>query len=419
MKIIFIKIRIFFPLFSLPLLPIAPARPPVIKSKNMRLSYSALETFQRCPLKFKFQYLERLKTKKSKEALFGTLLHSVLKVLHEPGLFVPTEEEILKYLSDNWNSSIYEDERENAAALSQAVKILKDYYAKNYPAKFNILALETPFETPIEADNELHLVTGKIDRVDKTEDGTYEVIDYKTAKKMPSQESVNENLQLSVYHLGLANRWPSVIEEKKPIKVSLYFLKHGEKLSSLRTPQDIEITKEKIIKNLEKIKKSKEQEKFQPLPSPLCDWCEYQRFCPLFKHKFVEEKIFFNDQDVKALIGEYILLKNEIDERDKKMDDIKMNLSKFMEQENMERLFAEDGYISRQLIQRFKYDSETLKALLEPLGLWNEILKVDDAKLKKISKQLPSAVREKIENAKKLDKEYKTFSVKKEKKIKR
>lgn len=384
----------------------------------MRLSYSALESFQRCPLKFKFQYLDRLKTKKSKEALFGTLLHSVLKVLHEPGLFIPSEEEILKYLSDNWDASIYEDERENAASFSQAVKILKEYYAKNYPAKFNILALETPFESPIKTGNEMHLITGKIDRIDKTEDGVFEVIDYKTAKKMPSQQSVNENLQLSVYHLGLANRWPSIIEEKKPIKVSLYFLKHGEKLSSLRAPEDIEITKEKIIKSMEKIKKSKEEGKFQPLPSPLCDWCEYQRFCPLFKHKFVEEKIFFNDQDVKALIKDYVSLKNEIDERDKKMDEIKSNLSKFMEQENMERLFSDDGYISRQLIQRFKYDSETLKAILEPLGKWPEVQKIDETKLKKLLKEVPFSVKEKIEGAKKIDKEYKTFSFKKEKKIK-
>ncbi len=384
----------------------------------MRLSYSALESFQRCPLKFKFQYIDRLKTKKSKEALFGTLLHNVLKTLHEPGLLIPSEEEILKYLSDNWDSSIYEDERENVAALTQAVKILKDYYAKNYPAKFNILALETPFEAPIQAGNDLHLITGKIDRVDKTEDGIFEVIDYKTAKKMPSQQNVDENLQLSVYHLGLANRWPSIIKEKHPIKVSLYFLKHGEKLSSLRSPEDLEATKEKIIKSLEKIKQSKEQEKFQPTPSPLCDWCEYQRFCPLFKHKFVEEKIFFNDQDIKALINGYISLKNEVDERDKRMDEIKSDLAKFMEQENMERLFSEDGYISRQLIQRFKYNSETLKAILEPLGKWQEILKPDETKLKKILKEVPLSVKEKIESAKKIDKEYKTFSFKKEKKIK-
>ena len=64
---------------------------------------------------------------------------------------------------------------------------------------------------------------------------------------------------------------------------------------------------------------------------------------------------------------------------------------------------------------RFKYDSETLKGVLFPLGIWENILKVDETKLKKFSKQLPREVQQKIEKAKKLDKEYKTFSVKKEK----
>ncbi len=172
----------------------------------MRISYSALESFKRCPLKFKFQYIDKIRTPKSKSALFGTLLHSALKILHEPGLIIPTEEEILNFISDKWDSSIYGSEQESTMAFAQAIKIMKDYYAKNYPADFNVLALEAPFEVPIQTGQELHLITGKIDRVDKTPDGVLEVIDYKTAKKMPSQEAVDKDLQLAVYHLGVANR---------------------------------------------------------------------------------------------------------------------------------------------------------------------------------------------------------------------
>lgn len=382
----------------------------------MRISYSALETFQRCPLKFKFQYLDKIKAKKSKEALFGTLLHNALKILHEPGLVIPTEDEILKYLAQNWDSSIYESEQESAIAFSQAVKILKNYYAKNYPAQFNVVALETPFEAPIKIGDDFHLITGKIDRIDKADDQLFEVIDYKTTKKMPSQESVDNNLQLSVYHLGVANRWPSIIQEKRPIKVSLYYLKHGEKLSSLRVPEQLEATKEKIIKSMEKIQQSQKEQKFNPKPGPLCDWCEYQRFCPLFRHKFIEQKLFFNDQDVKTLINEYLSAKEEVNQKKKRLEEIKSDLSRFMDQENMERLFSEDGYISRQTIQRFKYDAALLKEILEPLGRWQEILKVDELKLKKIAQELPQEHRQKIADARKLEKEQKIFTLKKEKK---
>jgi len=379
----------------------------------MRISYSALETFKRCPLKFKLQYIDKIRTPKSKDALFGTLLHSALKLLHEPGLIIPTEEDILKFIADKWDPSIYSSEQESTLNFAQAIKIMKDYYAKNYPSQFTVLALETMFEVPLQIGAEKHLITGKIDRVDKNEDGLLEVIDYKTTKKMPSQEAVDKDLQLAVYHLGVANRWPTLVKEDRPLKTSLYFLKHGEKLSSTRTLDNLNATKESIIKDVEIIDRAFKENKFNATPNVLCDWCEFQRNCPFFKHKFKEEKIFFNDQDIRALIGEYTKLNEEIDERDNRLKEIKADMSKFMDQEGLERLFGEDGYITRQAIQRFKYDNETLRAILEPLGRWQDVLKVDDTKLKKIAKDLPSEKQREIEETKKLDKEYKTLALKK------
>lgn len=382
----------------------------------MRISYSALETFRRCPLKFKFSYIDKIKTPKSKDAIFGTLIHNALKILHEPGLVIPTQEEMLQYINNNWDSSIYGSEDESAMALGQAVKIMKDYYAKNYPSKFNVVALETPFEVPLKFGADLHFLTGKIDRVDKTEDGLFQVIDYKTTKKMPSQEMVEKDLQLSVYHLGIANRWPSILQEKRPVKASLYFLKHGEMLSSIRTPEQLEATKENIAGSFEKIAKAIKGEKFPPLPNSLCDWCEFQRNCPYYKHKFKEEKIFFNDQDIKALINEYQSIEEEVNAKDKRLKGIKTELSKYMDQEGLERLFGDGGYLTRQSVQYFKYDQGLLREILEPLNRWQDVLKIDDAKLKKILKELPPDLRGKIEEARKLEREIKKVGFKKGKK---
>jgi len=378
----------------------------------MRISYSALDTFGQCPLKFKFQYLDKIKAPKSKEAIFGTLIHNALRFFHDPDRFVPpTEEELLAFFSQKWNPDIFDNPHEEAAAFAQGVAMLKRYFAENFGKQFNIVALETSFEVPIQIANDLHLVTGKIDRIDKNEENQFEVIDYKTTKKMPSQKNVDLDFQLSVYHLGLVNRWPSLKQENQLVKVSLYYLKHGEKLSSLRDNQRLDETQERIIKTIEEILEAQKKEKFNPLPGPLCDWCPYQRICPMFKHKFKEEKIFFNDQDISALINEYISLKDEVDQRAKRMNEIKSIFNKFMDQENMERLFSDNGQINRGLVQRFKYDSTLLREILEPLGKWENVLKIDDTQLKKTIRELPLSLRQKIEEAKKIDKEYKTFSV--------
>jgi len=198
----------------------------------------------------------------------------------------------------------------------------------------------------------------------------------------------------------------------------LYFLKHGEKLSCIKTNEHLGWARENIIKLLENVKNAQAQEKFPPQPSPLCSWCAYQKICPVWKHKFKEEKIFFNDQDVKTLINEYLTIDNEIVQREKRAAEIKQTFAKFMDQENMERLFSDDGYISRKFIQRFRYNPQLIRDILEPIGRWNEVLKLDETKLKKAAEGLPPDIRQKIDDARKLDKEYKTFSVSKTKKLK-
>ena len=377
----------------------------------MRISYSSLETFKVCPAKYKFSVIDKIKMPKSKEAIFGTLIHDALKMLHQPSHPTPpTEEYLLNYFNQKWDPSVYANPAEETAFLHQGVKILKDYYIKNHPSKFNIVDLETRFGAPIATDSEIHQITGQIDRIDKLDDGTFEIIDYKTTKKMPSQQTVDDNLQLSIYHLGVINRWPSL--EQKPIKFSLYFLKHGEKLSTIKTVESLPITKDKIITTISQIETCQKNNKFDPQPNPLCDWCEYQRQCPFFKHKFRNEQPQIDGNQINQLVNEYLDLKIKSDEVTKKMTEIKMALNTYCDQQQLERLFGDKGYISRQLQQRFTYNNELVRQILEPLDKWLEIVNIDSAKLKKTIKFLPLEIKDKIEQAKKLSKEFKTITVK-------
>src|SRR4030042_3386383 len=120
----------------------------------MRISYSALDTYQTCPLKYKFQEIDRIKVPKSKEMVFGTVLHSTMKFIHTPGILSPTLEQALDYFSKNWNSEVFTDEFEERAAFSQGVAIIQDYYKKNNPADFKVVDLESRFniEIPVKSD---------------------------------------------------------------------------------------------------------------------------------------------------------------------------------------------------------------------------------------------------------------------------
>lgn len=364
----------------------------------MRISYSALESFISCPAKYKYQNIDKIKTPKSKEAVFGTLIHECLKALHNPSLAAPlTEDALLKQFTDKWNSDLYQDQQEEAFTFHQGIEILKNYRSENRNLTSKIIDLETSFTVAL-GD---HLIAGRIDRIDKLPDGIFEVIDYKTARKMPSQEMVDSNLQLSIYHLGLLNRWPAL--QKKQVCLSLYFVRHGEKISTFRTGQQLEESKEKILDLISQIEKSD----FQPKSNPLCNWCQYQKQCPLFRHKFITDQPAI---EIKDVIKEYFEVKVRQSTDVKKMAELKKLINQYCDDNQLERVFGDEGFITRQTQQRFAYNSDNVRSVLEPLNKWEEILTIDNTRLKKIVASLPQQVRQEVENSKELVKEFKVLT---------
>lgn len=389
----------------------------------MRISYSALDTYQSCPLKYKFQEIDRIKTPKSKEAVFGSTIHDTMKFIHTPGILSPTLEQAMEHFANSWNPAVFDSEEEERAAFSQGIKIIQEYYRKNDPKNFNIIDLESRFQIeigPIKSasggpaapefngvNSEKHIVSGIIDRIDKTEDG-YEIIDYKTTKKMPSQEKVDNDLQLSVYLKAFLTRYPKEIENLDKVKVSLYYLKHGVKLTSARTLEQLQKSEQLFLDTIKII----EAGKFEPAVSPLCGWCGYQNLCPMWKHKFKELRRI-NTEEINKSISEYIELKSAVNITKDRLAKLQEDIALYMEQEGVDRVFSENGIIAQTLRKTYTYDEEKLRQILEPLDKWEDVLKVDGIALRNILGTLPYEARKEAEKAKVIDKQTKSFVVKK------
>ena len=372
----------------------------------MRISYSSFDTYQNCPLKYKFQEIDRIKVPKSKEAVFGSTLHDVMKFIHTPGILSPTLDQAMEHFGNAWNPAVFDGPDEERAAFSQGVKIIQDYYKKNNPADFNIVNLESRFQIEI-GSPEKHIISGIIDRINKTEEG-FEIIDYKTTKKMPSQEKVDNDIQLSVYLQAFLSRYPKEIANLDKIKVSLYYLKHGVKLSATRTAEQLKQSEGLFMDTIKLI----ESGKFEPVVSPLCDWCGYQSRCPMWKHKFKELRKIDTDE-INQAISEYIDLKSAINITKDRLAKLQENILDYMDQEGAERVFGPGGVIARTLRKTYKYDEKKLREILEPLDHWEDVLKVDGIALRNILGVLPIQARQEIEKSKTVDKETKSLSVKK------
>lgn len=380
----------------------------------MRTSYSALETYKLCPQKYKFQEIDRIPAKKSREAVFGTHVHSTLKFMFSHDPLFPTLDEVLNYFRENWPPAekMEATPEEKEIYMSDGERMLREFYKKNAPWLFNVADLESRFEVLIEdlRKKETHVLAGRIDRIDKVEDG-YEVIDYKTSRRLPSQDKVDRDLQMSIYALGLKKRWPHL--EPSQIKLSLYYLKHGEKLSTIRTESAMEATSHDVLKTVAEIqKKLATGERFQPVPGPYCDWCPYKPICPAWRHLYKKQEAGIeNQEEVDAALKEYFEALKEKDKQESRLNELKAKVRQYMEAKGYDRVFGAEGYLSLSPQKRYTYDFAKVREILEPLGKWEEVLVADEQKLKTILKGLPLEVQSQIEEAKVLTKEFTVFTV--------
>lgn len=359
----------------------------------MRLSYSGIDTYRTCGLKYKFREIDKLPEPKSKEALFGTLIHSTMKFIHDPVLLSPTLEQALDHFSKNWNSDIWTDEIEERTAFSQGVGMIQQYYQDNRPSDARVIALESRFGIEIDGGTEnKHILSGIIDRIDKTDDG-YEIIDYKTARKMPSQDKVDHDLQLTIYLRAFIERYPAERKNIDKITVSLYYLKHGIKLSSHRAEADLAILDQTVLD----VVKSIEGKKFDPILSPLCDWCGFQPVCPLWKHKFKTEEKKLEKSEGEQAVEEFLKLRAKTSEDKKRLNELQEMIMHYMDQEGVERLFGTTGIIGKSVRTSYNYDEAKLRELLTPLGEWDNVVKIDGVALKTVLAALPAPIRKQAE----------------------
>lgn len=258
------------------------AAPQILESKYQKpklhidyLSYSQIETFLTCPLHYKLKYILKVPTFPSASQSFGTSIHGALKKFYEGVLSgeKPSLRFVYKCLDDVWVKEGFTSKNHEKKFYEKGKLYLAGFLKQGFDKKVLPAVLEQQFTVPL---GELR-IGGKLDRVDVLPDGTIEIIDYKTGATIPTQKEVDNNLQLSFYALA-ATSIPQAPFGKPPdkVKLSLYFLDNQEKLSTMRTKEDLESARKEILKVKAEIEKSD----FACSGHMFCqNNCEYSLFC--------------------------------------------------------------------------------------------------------------------------------------------
>jgi DNA helicase-2/ATP-dependent DNA helicase PcrA len=240
------------------------------------LSYSQIETFKTCPLHYKLKNILKIPSPISAAASFGNSIHKALFDLYTEvkNNGVVSEEILLSLFEKNWQREGYADKKYETAMRERGRKYLHQYWEKEYTTKVKPLALEEKFSIPIGGARFLK-IGGRLDRVDDLGNGSIEIIDYKTGRR-PSKKELQTNLQLSMYAIA-ACEIPQYPFNRKPkkVKLSLYYFDTQEKISLIKTKEELEVEKSKILEIAYEI----EHSDFRCSQSPICVHCEYQQFC--------------------------------------------------------------------------------------------------------------------------------------------
>ena len=178
---------------------------PAIEGLETRLSATAVETYETCPLQFKFEREWKLSRQLHAAAQYGAAIHRVLRTYYDSirANRIKSDEELLQLFQDDLAASGIQDEYQRELYLKQGLEQLRDFLAcTRTSAAAEVLHTEEWFDIKIAGTK----VAGRIDRIDRAADGTVAVVDYKTGKAR-SQEDAEDSLQLSIYAMAAHEKW--------------------------------------------------------------------------------------------------------------------------------------------------------------------------------------------------------------------
>jgi DNA helicase II / ATP-dependent DNA helicase PcrA len=237
-------------------------------ARLVELSASAIDQYERCPLAYKLMRDWQIPEQPAARMQFGAAMHSAVKAYFD-GVRAgrpPDEETVIACFLDEFSKAKVEEE------------IQRELYEKDGRQQLTCFLrseLAKPNGEILQTERSVRFLVGgttvraRIDRLDRIEDGSAVIADYKTGKPK-TQEDADDSLQLSIYalaarHLG----FPSA---------ALVFvnLENCAAVKTSRSPAELLKTQEKVSTVARRIADGE----FDPKPGLACSNCSYRSICP-------------------------------------------------------------------------------------------------------------------------------------------
>ena len=241
--------------------------------KNHHLSFSRLTRYESCPLSYRLHYIDKHQPEPSMAPRFGKVIHAVLERLVRDA---PDEERsgrlsevrALALFREAWIA----DGLIGIELFQEGIEILRRFVREQGELPHReVLAVEKEFRIPVGP----FTLMGVIDRVDRVDDETVEIIDYKTNHQPYTREELDTSLQMSLYQLAVRTLWPCA----KKVNLTFWMLRHGIRQETSRTDEQLDAA----LAYVEMLGKQTEvATEFPPRLNPNCPYCDHRAACPAY-----------------------------------------------------------------------------------------------------------------------------------------
>jgi putative RecB family exonuclease len=261
-----------------------------------QFSHSKLQTYERCPLNYKYKYIVHLKpsVENTIDAFMGGLVHDALELLYK-GIIktkLNSLERLLEFYEDEWKKQwsdliiINDKEFDKEHYFELGKKCIVNYYEKFYPFDQD---QTLGVEKSITLNWDGYEIIGYIDRLARDNRNHYSVHDYKSGSLM-GQEYADKDRQLALYSIAVKQNF----REAKRVRLIWHYVAFGEDIISERTDKQLAELKAETLELISEINLAEQKNNF-PARETKCEWCGYHEYCPKKKHHFKLESLPVNE----------------------------------------------------------------------------------------------------------------------------
>ncbi|HEX2119932.1 MAG TPA: PD-(D/E)XK nuclease family protein [Acidimicrobiales bacterium] len=245
------------------------------------LSPSKVASFKDCGLAFRFSTIDRLPEPPSPSATKGTLVHRALELLFcEPASArtVPTalaclDRAVAEMATDPEFVGLELDAEAAAQFAADAEVLVRRYFQLEDPTTVHPIGLELRLEAQVGSLT----LRGIIDRLELDADGGLVVTDYKSGK-VPGVTHEQSRLGGVHFYAFLCER----VLGRRPSRIQLLYLSEPVAIVAQPSDQSIRGLEQRTAAIWKAVERACATDDFRPRPSPLCNWCSFQDYCPAF-----------------------------------------------------------------------------------------------------------------------------------------